>query len=50
MSIPSRDELASRYLDQLPFEPYKVQEDALLAWFTTDQGVLVCAPPVWARH
>ena len=44
MSIPSRDELASRYLDQLPFEPYKVQEDALLAWFTTDQGVLVCAP------
>ena len=44
MSTPSRDELASRYLDQLPFEPYKVQEDALLAWFTTDQGVLVCAP------
>jgi len=44
MSTVSRDELASRYLDQLPFEPYKVQEDALLAWFTTDQGVLVCAP------
>jgi superfamily II DNA/RNA helicase len=40
----SRDDLASRYLDQLPFEPYKVQEDALLAWFTNDQGVLVCAP------
>src|SRR5271165_642894 len=44
MSTPTRDELASRYLDQLPYEPYKVQEDALLAWFTTDQGVLVCAP------
>ena len=44
MSTPSRDELASRYLDQLPYTPYKVQEDALLAWFTTDQGVLVCAP------
>jgi superfamily II DNA/RNA helicase len=44
MSTVSRDELASRYLDQLPFEPYKVQEDALLAWFMTDQGVLVCAP------
>ncbi len=44
MPTPSRDELASRYLDQLPYEPYKVQEDALLAWFTTDQGVLVCAP------
>ena len=42
--IPSRDELASRYLDQLPYEPYKVQEDALLAWFTAEQGVLVCAP------
>jgi len=44
MSTASRDELASRYLDQLPYTPYKVQEDALLAWFTTDQGVLVCAP------
>jgi superfamily II DNA/RNA helicase len=44
MSTVSRDELASRYLDQLPYEPYQVQEDALLAWFTTDQGVLVCAP------
>src|ERR1700758_3092418 len=41
---PTRDELASRYLDQLPYEPYKVQEDALLAWFTAEQGVLVCAP------
>jgi superfamily II DNA/RNA helicase len=41
---PTRDELASRYLDQLPYEPYPVQEEALLAWFTTDQGVLVCAP------
>jgi superfamily II DNA/RNA helicase len=24
--------------------PYPVQEDALLAWFTAEQGVLVCAP------
>src|ERR1700741_5454526 len=44
MPIPTRDELASRYLDQLPYEPYKVQEDALLSWFTAEQGVLVCAP------
>src|SRR5271157_3871517 len=44
MSTVSRDDLASRYLDQLPYTPYKVQEDALLAWFTSDQGVLVCAP------
>lgn len=43
-SIPSRDELVSRYLDQLPYAPYKVQEEALLAWFAADQGVLVCTP------
>jgi superfamily II DNA/RNA helicase len=43
-STPSRDEIATRYLDQLPYEPYKVQEEALLAWFSADQGVLVCAP------
>lgn len=43
-SIPSRDELASRYLDQLPYDPYPVQEEALLAWFSSDRGVLVCAP------
>src|SRR5947209_14984757 len=44
MSIPSRAELADRYLTQLPYTPYPVQEDALLAWFTVEQGVLVCAP------
>jgi superfamily II DNA/RNA helicase len=43
-TIPSRDELAERYLDQLPYDPYPVQEEALLAWFSADQGVLVCAP------
>jgi superfamily II DNA/RNA helicase len=40
----SRDDLADRYLAQLPYAPYPVQEEALLAWFTSDQGVLVCAP------
>jgi len=40
----SRDELAQAYFDQLPFTPYPVQEDALLAWFSSDTGVLVCAP------
>jgi superfamily II DNA/RNA helicase len=39
-----RDDLAAAYLESLPFEPYPVQEDALLAWFTAQQGVLVCAP------
>src|SRR5436305_7409994 len=41
---PSRSELADRYLAQLPYTPYPVQEDALLAWFSGDKGVLVCAP------
>src|SRR6516162_595823 len=41
---PTRDELAEQYLAQLPYTPYPVQEDALLAWFTAEQGVLVCAP------
>ena len=40
----SRDELVDRYLDQIPYPPYPVQEEALLAWFAAEQGVLVCAP------
>ena len=43
-ALPSRDQIASDYFDQLRFEPYPVQEEALLAWFTSDEGVLVCAP------
>lgn len=39
-----RGDLAAKYLDQLPYPPYPVQEEALLSWFTADQGVLVCAP------
>ncbi|MEZ6119243.1 MAG: DEAD/DEAH box helicase [Pirellulaceae bacterium] len=39
-----RDDLATKYLEQLPYEPYPVQEEAILTWFTTDHGVLVCAP------
>ena len=42
--LPDRDELASEYFDRLPFDPYPVQEEALLAYFTGEQGVLVCAP------
>jgi superfamily II DNA/RNA helicase len=44
LTTPTRAELADRYLDQLPYAPYPVQEEALLAWFTAEQGVLVCAP------
>src|SRR5262252_801646 len=43
MSV-SLDDLAERYFAQLPYPPYPVQESALLAWFTSEQGVLVCAP------
>src|SRR5439155_14644573 len=44
MTTLSRDDLAERYLAQLPYTPYPLQEDALLSWFTAEQGVLVCAP------
>lgn len=40
----SRDDLAALYLDQLQYAPYRVQEDALLAWFDSNEGILVCAP------
>ncbi|MEM7473657.1 MAG: DEAD/DEAH box helicase [Planctomycetota bacterium] len=39
-----RDSIATDYFASLPFTPYPVQEEALLAWFTSQQGVLVCAP------
>src|SRR5260370_209240 len=41
---PTRDQLAGQYLSQLPYTACPVQEDALLAWFTAERGVLVCAP------
>ncbi len=41
---PSRDRLAELYIEQLPYELYHFQEEALLAWFSAEQGVLVCAP------
>jgi superfamily II DNA/RNA helicase len=42
--VPARDELLDRYLAQLPYPPYPLQESALLSWFSSEQGVLVCAP------
>ena len=39
-----RDDLAAKYLDQLPYVPYPVQEEALLSWFTSDEGLMVSAP------
>jgi len=43
-SAEVRSDLSMKYLDQLPYPPYPVQEEALLAWFAADQGVMVCAP------
>src|SRR5580700_8386084 len=40
----SRSDLYTKYTEQLPYEPYPVQADALLAWFSAEQGVMVCAP------
>lgn len=40
----SRSELCDRYLAQLPYTPYPLQEEAMLTWFTADPGVLLCAP------
>ena len=39
-----RDEICGRFLDSVPFELYPVQEEALLAWFEEEGGVLVTAP------
>ncbi len=42
--LPDRDDLAFSYLDQLPYPPYPFQEEAILAWFDSGDGLLVCAP------
>src|SRR5436190_3089742 len=42
--MPTRDEIASRFLDALPYTPYPLQEEAVLAYFTSDRGALVTAP------
>src|SRR5438128_1510124 len=43
-ALLDRDDLAERYLGQLPYPPYPFQEEALLTWFTAEQGIMVCAP------
>ena len=40
----SSEEVALRYLDQLPWPPYPFQEQAILSWFEPEDGLLVCAP------
>ncbi|QDV65813.1 ski2-like helicase [Crateriforma conspicua] len=49
---PTRDDVATEYFDLLKYDPYPVQEEALLAYFAepaedasdVGEGVLVCAP------
>lgn len=40
----NRDEICGKFLDVIPFELYPFQEEALLAWFEAEGGVLVAAP------
>ena len=40
----SSEEVALRYLEQLPWPPYPFQEQAILSWFEPEDGLLVCAP------
>ncbi|HNQ23240.1 MAG TPA: DEAD/DEAH box helicase [Phycisphaerae bacterium] len=39
-----RGEVCSRFIDGLPYALYPFQEEALLAWFESEGGVLVAAP------
>ncbi|MCH7839414.1 MAG: class I tRNA ligase family protein [Planctomycetes bacterium] len=39
-----RGEICDRFLDSVSFELYPFQEEALLAWFEVDGGLLVSAP------
>ncbi len=40
----TRDEICEAFLEQVPYELYPFQEEALLEWFDCEQGLLVCAP------
>jgi len=40
----NRDQIADKFLDVIPFDPYPFQEEALLAWFGENEGILVSAP------
>ncbi|MEZ6104705.1 MAG: DEAD/DEAH box helicase [Pirellulaceae bacterium] len=39
-----REALWEEYVDRVPYELYPVQQEAILQWFTAEQGVLVSAP------
>ncbi|MFN0136453.1 MAG: DEAD/DEAH box helicase [Phycisphaerae bacterium] len=39
-----RSDILTDFLAALPFDPYPFQEEALLAWFESEAGVMICAP------
>ncbi|UCG32527.1 MAG: DEAD/DEAH box helicase [Phycisphaerales bacterium] len=40
----NRDEIAGKFLDAIEFDLYPYQEEAILAWFETDDGLLITVP------
>jgi hypothetical protein len=42
--MPSRDEIVLDYLERLPYAPYPVQEEAIYAWASSEDGILLSAP------
>ena len=40
----TNEDIALRYLEQLPWPPYPFQEQAIFSWFESEDGILVCAP------
>jgi len=40
----TRSEICDKFIDSLEFELYPFQEEALLTWFESDQGMMLCAP------
>ena len=38
------EEIAFRYIDELPWPPYPFQEQAIFSWFEAEDGILICAP------
>src|SRR3954468_1608375 len=40
----SRDEIVLEYLERLPYAPYPLQEEAMSAWASSEQGLLLTAP------
>jgi len=40
----TRDEVCAKFLEAVPYTLYPFQEEALLAWFDSPAGVMVCAP------